>query len=62
MRADAVSVGPRARERGSADDVGRSDEGGGVNRPGSTVDEVPRRFSAAAPVPGGRGVGLARQG
>jgi hypothetical protein len=28
-RADAVSAGPRARERGKADDVGRSDEGGG---------------------------------
>jgi hypothetical protein len=29
MRMDAVSAGPRARERGRADGVGRSDGGGG---------------------------------
>jgi hypothetical protein len=52
-RADAVSAGPCVRERGSADGVGQSD--GGANRPGLTADEVPRRFSAVAPVPGGRG-------
>jgi hypothetical protein len=28
-QADAVSAGPRVRERGSADGVGRSDGGGG---------------------------------
>jgi hypothetical protein len=44
MRADAVSVGPRARERGSADDVGRSDGGGGTDwgRP-------PMRFRGGSP-------------
>jgi hypothetical protein len=60
-QADAVSAGPCVRERGSADGVGQSDGGGGANRPGLTADEVPRRFSAVAPVPGGRG-GLARAG
>jgi hypothetical protein len=32
-----------------------------VNRLGSTADEVPWRFSTAAPVPGGQGGGLARR-
>jgi hypothetical protein len=52
-RADAVSTGPHVRERGSADGFGRSD--GGANRLGLTADEVPRRFSTVAPVPGGGG-------
>jgi hypothetical protein len=54
-----VSVGPRVRERGSADGVVWSD--GGENGPGLTADKVSRRFSAATPVPGGQG-GLAWAG
>jgi hypothetical protein len=56
-RANAVAAGPLARERG-ADDVGGL-TGEEANRPGSTVAEVPWRFSVAVPVLGGRGGGLA---
>jgi hypothetical protein len=36
VRTNAVSAGPRARERGSVDGVGWSDGGGGANRTGVT--------------------------
>jgi hypothetical protein len=58
-RTDAVSTGPRARERGSVDDVGWSDEGGGGGEPAG-VDR--RRGFTAVPVPGGQGGGVAWAG
>jgi hypothetical protein len=47
--------------RRGADDIG-SLTGEGANRPESTAGEVPRRFSIAVPVSGGRGGGLAWTG
>jgi hypothetical protein len=47
-RADAVSAGPHARERGRADDVGQSDEGGGEPA-GFRKNRPPTRFRGGSP-------------
>jgi hypothetical protein len=53
--------GPTCQRGGGADGVGGL-TGEGANRLGSTADEVPRRFSVAVPVSGGRGGCLAWTG
>jgi hypothetical protein len=58
----AMSTGPRARQRGRANDVGRligRGEPVGVGE-NPTADEVQRRFSAVVPVLQDRGGGLVK--
>jgi hypothetical protein len=55
----AMSTGPRARERGRANDVGRLTGRGEPVGENPTADEVQRRFSAVVPVIHDRGGGLA---
>jgi hypothetical protein len=55
-----VGTGPLASEEGAEGIGGLTGEG--ANRPESTAGEVPRRFSIAVPVSGGRGGGLAWTG
>jgi hypothetical protein len=61
-RGNGATTAPWARshlpERRGADSVGGL-TGEGANRPESTAGEVPRWFSVAVPVSGGRGGGLA---